>query len=169
MIACAGHDSIRSMALSGFIAAALLLASAGMSDGGGAETYVTNCQVCHQPDGNGLPGMYPALADSIGRYVTLAQGREYLVHVVSYGLFGTVQVHGQYFFGTMQPWPQLGDQDVAEVLNFVLTKFNSKLLPKDFKPFTAAEVHKYRAKPVQAMDNFQDRDKLLKALDRAGR
>ncbi len=150
-----------------FGAAVLLLAS--VCSAGGPEIYAANCQVCHQPDGNGLVAQYPALADSIGRYVRLPQGREYLVHVVSYGLFGTVQVHGQSFFGTMQPWPQLSDREMADVLNFVLTKFNSKLLPKGFKPFNDAEVHKYRAKPVQAMDNYRDREQLLKALDRRGK
>ncbi len=166
MITRAEHGPIRSIILA--LAAALPLL-AGVCSAGGPEIYAANCQVCHQPDGNGVPGMYPALADSIGRYVRLPQGREYLVHVVSFGLFGTVQVHGQFFFGTMQAWTQLSDRDIADVLNFVLTKFNSKLLPKDFKPFIAAEVHKYRARAVGPMDNYQARDTLLKALDSAGK
>lgn len=169
MIERTGHHATTGILAGAFAAAALVLASVGTSSAGGAEIYAANCQVCHQPDGNGLIAQYPALADSIGRYVGLPQGREYLVHVVSYGLFGSVQVHGQLFFGTMQAWPQLSDRDVADVLDFVLTKFNSKLLPKDFKPFTAAEVHKYRAKVVGPVDNYQARDKLLKALDSAGK
>ena len=44
----------------------------------------------------------------------------------------------------MQPWPNLKDEDIAQVLNYVLTTFNAKLLPKDFSPLTSEEVKKYR-------------------------
>jgi mono/diheme cytochrome c family protein len=151
-----------------FLVILLLVTMTGGADAAGADVYKATCQICHQPDGNGVIAMYPALADSIGRFVRVPQGRAYLVHVVSFGLFGSISVHGQYFFGTMQPHPLLSDDDVAQVLNYVLTKFNSKLLPKTFKPFTAAEVRKYRAKPIPVTELYGDRQKLLKTLDRAG-
>lgn len=155
-------------ALRAFIVILLLLAMTGGANAAGADIYTATCQICHQPNGNGVPAMYPALADSIGRYVRVPQGRAYLVHVVSFGLFGSITVHGQYFFGTMQPHPQLSDNDVAQVLNYVLTKFNSGLLPKNFRPFTADEVKKFRAKPIPVTDLYNDRQKLLKTIEGAG-
>ncbi|HLX37775.1 MAG TPA: cytochrome c, partial [Candidatus Binataceae bacterium] len=120
----------------------LLAATAGVANAGGADIFNTNCAVCHQADAHGILGMYPPLADSIGRYVALPEGRVYLVHVVSFGMAGPISAHGNQYNGLMQSWPQFHDQDVADVLNFVLTRFNAKLLPSGFKPVTSDEVNK---------------------------
>ncbi|MGH7906205.1 MAG: c-type cytochrome, partial [Candidatus Binataceae bacterium] len=39
----------------------------------------------------------------------------------------------------------LNDAQVAEVLNWVLKNFSRHQLPSNFKPYTEAEVAKYRA------------------------
>ena len=36
----------------------------GRVDGKGKEVYEKNCVVCHQPDGQGIPPAFPALAGS---------------------------------------------------------------------------------------------------------
>ncbi len=110
--------------------------------------------------------MYPPLADSIGRYVAVATGRAYLVHVFSFGMNGPISVHDQTYKGVMQPWPQFTDEDVAAVLNYVLTTFNVKLLPGKFKPLTADEVKKYRAGNLSMGDVYNQRAALLKSLRR---
>jgi hypothetical protein len=38
----------------------------------------------------------------------------------------------------------LSDQELADVLNWLLTTMNHEALPKDFKPYTAAEVSAQR-------------------------
>ena len=109
--------------------------------------------------------MYPPLADSIGRDVTVSQGRAYLVHVVSFGMTGPISVHGQLYNGLMQSWPALSDDEIAQVLDYALANFNAKVLPKHFSPLTAAEVEKDRAANISVGDVRKERDALMKLLD----
>lgn len=145
----------------------LVLSLARAAQAGGGDIFNADCAVCHQPDGRGIPGMYPPLADSVGAYVRIAQGRSYLVHAVSFGLSGAIAVHGTTYNGVMQPWPQLSDREVADVLDYVLTHFNGKVLPKDFKPYSAVEVKKYRARAATMGGTHTEREALMKALDSA--
>jgi mono/diheme cytochrome c family protein len=132
--------------------------------GAAADIFQTNCLICHQADATGLPGMYPPLADSIGSYVAIPAGRAYLVHVVSFGMTGAISAHDEKYDGVMQPWPQLSDEDLAEVLNYALTTFNAKMLPKNFKPLTGDETAKYRATPMSMSEVHSERAALMKAL-----
>jgi mono/diheme cytochrome c family protein len=150
------------------LAATVVVAIAGSARASGKEVFDSHCAVCHQVDGAGVPGAYPPLADSVGAYVRLPAGREYLVHVVSFGMTGAIPAHGQTYNGLMQPWSQFSDAQIAELLNYVLTGFNRKLLPPGFKPFTAAEVGKLRAKPEAFDQVHEERERLLKALAGAG-
>jgi mono/diheme cytochrome c family protein len=142
----------------------LLALTVGIARAGGSDIFQTNCLICHQADAQGLPGMYPPLADSIGSYVAIPAGRAYLVHVVSFGMTGAISAHDEKYDGVMQPWPQLSDADLAEVLNYALTTYNAKLLPKNFKLLTADEAAKYRATPMSMSDVHSERAGLLKAF-----
>jgi mono/diheme cytochrome c family protein len=142
----------------------LLALTSGLARAGGSDMFQTNCLICHQADAQGLPGMYPPLADSIGSYVAIPAGRAYLVHVVSFGMAGAISAHEEKYDGVMQPWPQLGDEDIADVLNYALTTFNAKQLPKNFQPLTSDEAAKYRGKPMSMSDVHTERAGLLKAL-----
>ena len=144
-------------------AAALILATgAARADGHGV--FISNCAVCHQPDGKGAPSVYPPLADTVGRYVAIKGGRTYLIDVVSFGMGGKIESGGDSFEGDMPPWPQLSDQDVADVLTYVLTGLNAKMLPADFKPIMPEEVKTERARTLTAAATHAERDALLKQL-----
>ncbi len=68
----------------------------------GAEVYATACVACHQPDGQGIPGVFPALDASV---ISL---QDHLAIVVG-GRAGTaMQAFGQ----------QLSDVDIAAVVTF---------------------------------------------------
>ena len=121
--------------------------------------------MCHQPDGKGAPSVYPPLADSVGRYVALKDGRSYIIDVVSFGMGGKIESGGDSFEGDMPPWPQLSNQDIADVLTYVLTGLNAKLLAADFKPISADEVKAERAKPLTAAAVHAERDSLIKELN----
>jgi hypothetical protein len=56
----------------------------------------------------------------------------------------------------MQSWTQLSDDDIAQLLNHVLTGFNANLLPKDFTPFTAREVGRDRARPMTSSEVYRE-------------
>lgn len=142
----------------------LLPALAGIARADGGAIFRSHCAACHRPDGHGVPSVYPPLADSIGNYVRLARGREYLVHVVSFGMMGPISSRGQTYSGFMQPWTQFSDDDIAQVLNHVLMDFNAKLLPKGFPPFTAGEVKRDRAAKLSLSEVRNQREALMKAL-----
>jgi mono/diheme cytochrome c family protein len=148
------------------IAAALAISlgavSSARADGRGV--FISNCAVCHQPDGKGAPSVYPPLADSVGRYVALKEGRVYLIDVVAFGMGGKIESGGDSFEGDMPPWPQLSDQDVADVLDYVLTGLNPKVLPKDFTPISADEVKAERAKQLSSAAIRTERESLMKGL-----
>jgi mono/diheme cytochrome c family protein len=150
---CSVPTSTPLIALLAAVAAALW---GGIAAASGAALFTAHCTVCHQADGRGIAGMYPPLADSVGEFVQLKDGRAYLVHVLSFGLSGPIEVHGTRYNGYMQSWAQLSDDDIAQLLNHVLTGFNSKLLPKDFAGFTAAEVKRDRAQPMTSTEVYRE-------------
>jgi mono/diheme cytochrome c family protein len=146
------------------LAALATIAIARAAHASGKQIFDSNCAVCHQLNGEGVPGAYPPLADSVGAYVRVAAGRAYLVHVVSFGMTGAIPAHGQNYDGLMQPWTQFSDTQIAEILNYVLTAFNLKLLPSGFKPLTADEVARLRTRHESFDQVHQERARLLKSL-----
>jgi mono/diheme cytochrome c family protein len=144
---------------------AMALAShAAVACADGRGLFVSHCATCHQVTGKGVPGIYPPLAASVGRYVSLPGGRAYLIHTVLNGMGGKIQVGTDIFEGDMASWSQLSDQQVADVINYVLIALNDKLLPGYFKPITAAEVRAGRSKRFSSDELHAERDALLKAL-----
>jgi hypothetical protein len=112
---------------------AILMGSLGVEAAGSysARTnYILMCQGCHLADGTGTPEKVPALKDEVGRFLQVAGGREYLIQVP----------------GTSQS--PLTDQEVAAVLNWILDNFSSTELPADFRPYTTAEVARFRYEPL---------------------
>ncbi|XAF42791.1 cytochrome c [Burkholderia ambifaria] len=90
------------------------------------QHWVLNCMGCHTATGGGIPGKVPPLANSLGYFTHLPAGREYVMRVP--GASNSA----------------LSDKDLADVLNWVLTTMNRDALPRDFKPYTAAEVAAHR-------------------------
>lgn len=70
----------------------------------GAQIYASNCQVCHQPNGKGLPGAFPALDGS-----ALVNGpKDALIALVLNGK------------GAMPAWKgQLSSTQIAAVLSYI--------------------------------------------------
>ncbi len=95
----------------------------------GEEVYTQACLACHQPDGKGLAGVYPSLAES--DWVEGDPSR--LIRIVLHGLAGPIQVNGKSFqSSTKVPMPALeglSDQQIADVLNYVRTGFGNEGSP----------------------------------------
>lgn len=127
---------------------ALSFAARALAGGSPAEMYTLNCWGCHKPRAEGIPGTVPRLADSMGDFLHVSGGREYLVEVP--GVAASA----------------LSDAEIAQVLNWLLFTFNKAELPADFKPYTADEITKYR--PHQLIRITETRDDLVKRLKAKG-
>jgi cytochrome c2 len=95
-----------------------------------AMNYLLNCQGCHKADGSGQPGYVPDFRGSVARFLTLPEGRAYLGRVP-----GTAQ-------------SLLSDSDRAEVLNWIVAKFDPTHVPATFVPYISAELAVYRREPL---------------------
>lgn len=84
--------------------------------------YLLACRGCHLVDGSGVPPEVPSLRNTLGQFLSSQEGRGYLVRVP-----GVAQ-------------SRLNDEELAEVLNWILDEFNVDSLPQGFRPFTAKEV-----------------------------
>ena len=78
----------------------------------GERVYAANCAACHQPNGKGVPGSYPALDGSkVVRGPKAAQ-----IQIVLHGKPGTA----------MPPWSQLSDVDLASVITYTRNGLGNK-------------------------------------------
>ncbi len=105
----------------------------------GKVIYDALCLNCHQPEGKGLPGIYPGVAASDW----VNGDTERLIRIVLHGLSGPIQVNGQLFTQAAPlPMPPMGldDQQTADVLTWLRQNFGN-----DAAPVTADEVQKVRA------------------------
>nr|WP_230877912.1 cytochrome c [Burkholderia cenocepacia] len=112
------------------------------------QHWVLNCMGCHTATGGGIPGKVPPLANSLGYFTHVPAGREYVMRVP--GASNSA----------------LSDRELADVLNWVLTTMNRDALPRDFKPYTAAEVAAHRRPALS--DVATERAGLVRALQARG-
>lgn len=87
----------------------------------GKNTYLANCAACHQPDGKGVPNAFPPLAASD----FLNADHKRAASIVANGLSGKVTVNGQ-TFNSVMPAVSLNDQQIANVVTYVLNSFGNK-------------------------------------------
>lgn len=123
------------------LVAAAALAVAGSANADPHADYLLYCRGCHLANGEGVPPEVPTLVNELGRLLASAEGREYIVRVP--GVSQTA----------------MNDQDLAAMLNWVMTEFNSDTLPDNFKPYSAEEVGEARKKVLQ--DPLRTRAKIL--------
>jgi mono/diheme cytochrome c family protein len=107
----------------------------------GQVIYEMACLPCHQPEGKGLPGVYPPLVGS--DWVRGDSSR--LIKILLHGLSGPVTVAGQSF--GVRPdaiaMPSLGgltDDQIADVLTYVRNDYGERA-----GDVSADEVKKVRA------------------------
>lgn len=91
----------------------------------GSGVYAAHCVACHQPDGQGAPGVAPPLAGNVGRHAASPEGRNYLARVPLTGMVGSITVDGVRYIGNNMPsFAALSDDDIASVVGYVLRDFN---------------------------------------------
>ncbi len=81
----------------------------------GKAVYLANCAACHQPNGAGLKGAFPPLADSD----FLRGDRKKVMAAALFGLSGPITVNGVEYNGVMPSLGHLPDEDLAAALTYV--------------------------------------------------
>ena len=139
------------------VLAAAMLAALFIADASQAQAYdaararqdwVLNCMGCHTADGSGIPGKVPALRNSLGHFVSLPEGRQFVMRVP--GAANSA----------------LNDAELANVLNWLLATMNEQSRPASFKPYTAEEIAAHRRPALT--DVARTRMKLVKELQENG-
>jgi nitrite reductase (NO-forming) len=87
----------------------------------GKQLFTGTCSVCHQANGEGLPNVFPPLAKSD----YLAADPKRAMTIVTHGLSGKVTVNGHEYDSVMPPMSQLNDDEVANILTYVLNSWGN--------------------------------------------
>jgi nitrite reductase (NO-forming) len=102
----------------------------------GRALYNGTCSVCHQPNGDGLPDVFPPLAGSDW----LMADKERSIAAVLNGLTGKVTVNGKDYNSVMPPMSQLSNDEIASILTFTMNEWGNS-----GPAVTPGEVAKVRA------------------------
>src|SRR6267154_672736 len=124
----------------------------------GARTYDTYCSGCHQRSGRGIAGGFPPLAGHAPQLLA-QKGSAYMARLVLFGLSGAIEVEGTPYNGVMPAWSSLRDDEIAAVIDHVLTTWgNDQHLPKEFKPFVPSEIAAARAENLTSEQLYAMRE-----------
>lgn len=118
--------------------------SFGAQAGEGQEAY-KRCVACHQSDGGGIPGMFPALKGRMADIMTSVEGRDYVTMVLISGLIGAIKVDGQRFIGAM-PAQDMSNAQISAVIEYTLTGFGASDAVDSKLLLSEAEVAEIRSK-----------------------
>ena len=116
----------------------------------GAKVY-QRCAACHLPNGQGVPGAFPALAGRVSQAAQSDAGRDYVVMAVVAGLMGEIDVDGRKIRGVMPA--QAGLTDIAAALNHAAALQPPGAAAPKTRAFTAQEVAAIKARFVKATPN----------------
>ena len=98
--------------------------------------YKMFCQGCHLPDGGGANSV-PRLKDTIGYFLEIPAGREYLVRVPG------------------SATSALNDAELAEVLNWIISEFSGASASEDYERYTASEISRLRVHQLDEVENYR--------------
>lgn len=119
--------------------------SAALADDSRVKFYAP-CAACHLPTGAGIPGAFPPLTNRLATIAALEGGREYLIHVASYGITGMLNINGQMYVGAMPGHkPTMSADEIAQALNYVIFELGNSAASADLEPISAEEVTQVQA------------------------
>lgn len=87
----------------------------------GKALYMELCITCHLADGKGTPGTIPPLAGS----TYFAKSAAKAIYAQKYGLTIPIEVNGAKY-NTPMPSPNISDEEVADVTNFIMNSWGNK-------------------------------------------
>ena len=109
--------------------------------------YVEHCSGCHGMQGNSAPAPIPVLRDRVGYFLCTREGRDYLIRLpnVAYSAIDD-------------------NQELADMMNFVVFGLGGNSAPRTAKPFTAAEVARLRRDALATQSLIVARMKIVAGL-----
>jgi hypothetical protein len=109
--------------------------------------YVEHCSGCHGMQGNSAPAEIPVLRDRVGYFLCTREGRDYLIRLpnVAYSAISD-------------------NQELADMMNFVVFGLGGSSAPRGAKPVTAAEVARLRRDALATQSLITARAKIVTAL-----
>ena len=84
--------------------------------------YMIHCQGCHLPEAVGFAGKVPRMKNFVGYFLHSNEGREFVIRVPGVAT------------------SSLPDDQLTELMNWLLRTYSSGQLPEPFVPFSVAEV-----------------------------
>lgn len=111
--------------------------------------YVEHCGGCHGINGNAAPADLPTLKDRVGWFMCLPEGRSYLVRLPNIARSRITD-----------------NEQLADLLNFMVYGLGGNSVPAGAKPFTGAEVTRDRASPFTSVSLVETRKLLVEKLIR---
>ena len=109
--------------------------SSSVKPASGELIYKKNCSACHRNNGKMTPNLFPPLAKS-----DFLKDKTKTIEVILNGVSGKIVVNGKKYYGTMPKFKQLSDQEVVDVMNYILSSWGN-----DGSKITTAEVAKVRS------------------------
>ncbi len=101
----------------------------------GRKVYDSHCLVCHQANGDGVPGLNPSLFDS-----ERVQGeKKELLQILLYGSTEGLSTDGNTYTNNMPGFEHLSDEEIANLASYIRNSFENKA-----PAITIAEVKNLR-------------------------
>jgi len=115
------------------------------------EALYQRCAACHLKTGKGVPGMFPPLNQRLRPLMETPLGRDYLAMVIEAGLIGSINVEGLSYRGIMPAQgAAMSNDEVAQLLNYILQTFNPDALEDNWQAYTEAEIEDIRSRYPKA-------------------
>ena len=111
---------------------------------GPQSDYVEHCSGCHGMQGNSAPAEIPVLRDRVGYFMCTKEGREYLIRLPNVAYSAITD-----------------DQELADMMNFVVFGLGGNSAPKGTKPYTAQEVARLRTRALATQSLIAERTKVV--------
>ena len=144
---------MRRLAAALALAAGLAAAGAGRADPPSEisvkGSFLERCGGCHGIGGKSASVLVPDLRDQVGYFLCTKEGREYLIRLpnVSYSAIPD-------------------DQQLADMMNFVVFGLGGPSVPRGAKHFTAAEIGSLRKQPLATTSLVDARNRIVGAMVR---
>jgi mono/diheme cytochrome c family protein len=110
------------------------------------NNYVLGCGGCHGIDGVSNPRLVPQLQGQVGYFLQTQAGREYLVRVPNVAFYA------------------VSNEELAQVLNYMVFSIGRDGVPANARPYTAAEVGRLRKSPLTEVSLVGYRNALVEDL-----